>query len=201
MRMISSSAWALLRCFFAGAGFGGVMRRVTECGCARGRCARVGSPGSDRARLRERGGAAASAAAGAASSSSAAAFRSMQRGWQARPGPYARWCLMRLSRTPQSSQAGHPAESTRGREPMITSGAPTHRDAQHTGASISAGRSLDKAGHHPDMCCSLTGICCSSGNCLWKSDQRRGGSSSSGLRTRVVGSAALELHAGGVVAR
>ena len=39
-------------------------------------------------------------------------------------------------------------DCTRARVPTGTSGAPTQQDAHHTGASISTGHSLDKAGHH-----------------------------------------------------
>ena len=96
----------------------------------------------------------------------------------------------------QSSQIGMPDESVRGTAAHAgTLGASTQQKAVHTGASISSVARLEQAGTEHNIHDPLTCICSGSRSRLWKSDQCRSGSCSSGLRTRVVDSAVLELHA------
>ena len=54
------------------------------------------------------------------------------------PGPYpCSFPFTRLSRTGQSSQAGHPAESTRAMEPPLTTPTPSHSNTQYQNTSLS----------------------------------------------------------------
>ena len=156
------------------------------------------SPGSDSAR-RLRG---CFGPAGAASVDGAAAvrFNALKHGSHTCPG--ACRCsgrLQRLNRLPHSSQSCSPLEARRGVTPADPSGKPAQEYAGDTGAHtrVSADVCFDLLRDiSPSL---LTCICSGSSICLWKSDQRSGGSSSGVLHTRIVGSTVLELHAGGVV--
>ena len=195
-KRIMRSSWRVVLCFFCAAiGVGGVTRWVE--GRTRdgdGERAPSGSPGSDSARrLRDCFG-----AAGAASEGGAAAvrFSTLKHGSHTCPGTW-RWSgrLQRLNRFPHCSQAGCPSESVRGAAPGGASEEPAQQHAHDAGACSSISASVCFA-LLCDMTPSLlTWIRSGRRSRLWKSDQRRRGSSGSGLRTSSVGSAVLELHA------
>lgn len=104
-------------------------------------------PESDGTRLCER-----TAGGGSSAAPSTAESDDLQRGWQARPGPYARWCLTFVNWRQHFWQSCLPAASRRALNSSELSRAPTQQHAQCTGASMSTGFSLDKAGHHPNIC-------------------------------------------------
>ena len=109
--------------------------------------------------------------------------------------------LQRLSRLPHSSHSCSPLAARRGVPPADPGGRPAHKYVMNTRAS----QNVRMGGAQRCTACyigmGLTCICSGSRSRLWKCDQRSGGSSSGGLRTIGVDSAALELHAGALGGR